>query len=64
MMPRDGSRFARKCSLLDSMTQELRFAEEIAGPSDVRRVDEYLESVREVEAENQRAEGRFELQIR
>ena len=46
-----------KASLLDSMTQELRLLKSALGPSDGRRVDKYLESVREVELRIQRAEA-------
>ncbi len=45
-----------RASLLDSMTQELKQLKSTLGPSDRRRVDEYLESVREVEQRIQLAE--------
>lgn len=46
-----------KSSLLDSMTQELKRLKNTLGPADQRRVDQYLESVRNVEKRIQRAEA-------
>ncbi|MEY4565907.1 MAG: hypothetical protein RLY14_877 [Planctomycetota bacterium] len=45
-----------KASLLDSMTQELRQLKNTLGPQDRRKVDQYLESIRDVEQRIQRAE--------
>ncbi|MCA9191205.1 MAG: DUF1552 domain-containing protein [Planctomycetales bacterium] len=46
-----------KASLLDSVNEELVRLKNTLGPSDRRRVDEYLESVRNVEQRIQRAEA-------
>jgi hypothetical protein len=46
-----------KASLLDSVTDELSRLKSSLGPSDRRRVDEYLHSVRDVELRIQRAEA-------
>lgn len=45
-----------KASLLDSMAQELRQLKKTLGPQDRARVDQYLESVRDVEKRIQLAE--------
>ncbi|MCA9129870.1 MAG: DUF1552 domain-containing protein [Planctomycetales bacterium] len=45
-----------KASLLDAVGEELRRLKRSLGPSDRRRVDEYLDSVRDVEQRIQRAE--------
>jgi Protein of unknown function (DUF1552) len=45
-----------KASLLDSMTQELKQLKNTLGPQDRRKVDQYLESIRDVEQRIQRAE--------
>lgn len=46
-----------KASLLDSMTEELKRLQLTLGPGDRQRVDQYLDSVREVEQRIQRAEA-------
>jgi hypothetical protein len=46
-----------KGSLLDSVTQELKRLQQSLGPGDRQRVDQYLDSVREVEQRIQRAEA-------
>ncbi len=46
-----------KASLLDSVTEELARLKSTLGPNDRNRVDEYLESVRDVELRIQRAEA-------
>jgi hypothetical protein len=46
----------KRASLLDSVTDELARLEKTLGPSDRRRVSQYLESVRDVERRIQQAE--------
>lgn len=46
-----------RASLLDSVSEELTRLKNTLGPSDRRRVDEYLHSVRDVERRIQRAEA-------
>ena len=47
----------RRASLLDSVTEELAGLKKTLGPADRRRVDGYLDSVRDVERRIQRAEA-------
>jgi hypothetical protein len=50
----------RQISLLDSMTDEISRLKREVGPADRRKVDQYLDSVREVERRIQRAEADVE----
>jgi hypothetical protein len=45
-----------RASLLDSVSEELKRLQSTLGPGDRRRIDEYLDSVRDVERRIQRAE--------
>src|SRR6185503_14004402 len=47
----------KRASLLDSVTEELARLQKTLGPSDRRRVSQYLESVRDVERRIQQAEA-------
>jgi hypothetical protein len=47
----------KRASLLDSVTDELRALQKELGPADRRRVDQYMESVRDVERRIQQAEA-------
>ena len=47
----------RRASLLDALTEELGRLQRTLGPGDRNRVDQYLESVRDVERRIQRAEA-------
>jgi hypothetical protein len=47
---------ARRASLLDSVGEELARLQKMLGPGDRRRIDQYLESVRDVERRIERAE--------
>jgi hypothetical protein len=47
----------RRASLLDSVTEELTRLQNTLGPGDRNRVDQYLESVRDVERRIQKAEA-------
>ena len=47
----------RRASLLDAVTEELSRLQKTLGPGDRHRVDQYLESVRDVERRIQRAEA-------
>lgn len=52
-----GSALRRKASLLDSFSEDLRRIQRQLGPGDRSRVDQYLETVREVERRIQKAEA-------
>jgi len=52
-----GSALRRKASLLDSFSEDLRRIQRQLGPGDRSRVDQYLETVREVERRIQKAES-------
>lgn len=47
----------KRASLLDSVTDELQALQKELGPADRRRVDQYMESVRDVERRIQQAEA-------
>ena len=47
----------KQASLLDSMAQEISRLKQDVGPQDRRKIDQYLESVREVERRIQKAEA-------
>jgi hypothetical protein len=47
----------KRASLLDSITDEIRNLEHRLGPSDRHKVDQYLETIREVERRIQKAEA-------
>lgn len=50
-------RLKQRASLLDSISEELTRLQNTLGPSDRRRIDEYLHAVRDVERRIQRAES-------
>jgi hypothetical protein len=58
LAPEDASRRARyRRSILDFVSSDTKKLEASLGPSDVRKLDEYLSSIREVEQQLERAEG-------
>ncbi|HVZ35276.1 MAG TPA: DUF1552 domain-containing protein, partial [Polyangiaceae bacterium] len=58
LAPEDAARRARyRRSILDFVSSDTKTLEASLGPSDVRKLDEYLSSIREVEQQLERAES-------